>query len=140
MAKLTDGHKTTIAFGSPAVALLYEKTVQPPGIEGGGPVDQTIMDNDRYRTNLPKSLKTVTSNSFEAAYDPATYDEVIRELGVNQLITITFPDTTTLKFWGWLDKFTPNEHVEGEMPTASCTIEPSNLDAAGDEYIPTYSG
>jgi hypothetical protein len=127
MAKLTDGYQTTISFGTSTVSKLYEKTVQPPGMEAGGPIDQTIMANADLRTQMPKSLITVTANSFEAAYDPEAYDEMVASININQLITITFPDGATLKFWGWLDKFTPNEHVEGEMPTASCTIEPSNL-------------
>ena len=137
--RLDDGFSTTIAFGTSTVTKLYEKEVQPPGTDGVGSSDTTLMDNTTYRTFSPKQLITLSECTFEAAYDPAAYDEIIAALNVNQLITITFPDSSTLEFWGWLDKFTPNAHVEGEQPTASCTIVPSNQNASKVETAPVYS-
>ena len=57
----------------------------------------------------------------------------------NQLITITFPGAETLAFWGWIDEFTPNAHVEGEQPTAELTIQPSNQNSSGVETAPVLA-
>ena len=138
MSRLDDGFKTVIAFGTSTVSKLYEKEVQPPGVDGGGAIDTTTMRNTLYRTMAAKSLLTLTEHTFEAAYDPAAYTEMIASINVNQLITITFPDNATLAFYGYLDKFVPNAHVEGEQPTATCTIVSTNVDGAGAETAPVY--
>ena len=41
--------------------------------------------------------------------------------------------------YGWLDSFIPNAAVEGEQPTAQCTIIPSNQNASGTETAPVYT-
>lgn len=91
------------------------------------------------RTQAPKSLKSMEQMSITAAYDPAVLDQIKSMVNVNQLITVTFPDGSTWAFWGWLDEFTPGNHVEGEMPTANVVIQPSLTDASGDEIAPAYS-
>ena len=139
MSRLDDGYQTTIGFTS-SLTKLYEKEVQPPGIDGGGAIDTTTMNNTTYRTMSPKSLLTLSEHTFEAAYDPAAYPELIAMINVNQLITITFPDGSTLAFYGWLDKAIPNAHVEGEQPTVTCTIVPSNVHSGtGVETAPAYT-
>jgi hypothetical protein len=64
---------------------------------------------------------------------------VLTLLQVNQQITITFPDLSTVTFWGWLDTFTPGDLSEGEQPTAEITVIPSNQDSAGDEVGLSYA-
>lgn len=135
MARIDDGFSTTIEFG---LTKLYEKSVTPPGVEGGGENDTTTMLNTVWRTKSPKKLLSLSVCSFVVAYDPAVYDEIIAEVNVNQAIVITFADGSSLTFWGWLDVFTPNEAVEGSQPTAGCTIIPSNQDTAGAEIAPAY--
>jgi len=142
MSILTDGYQTTVSFagaGSQIDVYLYEKEVTPPGYAGGGANDATTMRNTTWRTNLPKSLKTLTNMTFTGAYNPDVYDEILEAVNVNQEITVTFPDGSTLVFWGWLDEFTPNALVEGEQPTASVTIIPSNWDGSA-EIAPVYTG
>jgi len=142
MSRIDDGHATTISFsgGSSGVTfLMYEKELTPPGVSGGGENDTTTMLNASWRTKAPKSLKTLTNASFVGAYDPEVIDEIVAMCNVNQEITITFPDDSTWVFWGWIDEFTPNAVVEGEQPTASVTIIPSNQDSSGDEIAPVYS-
>jgi hypothetical protein len=97
------------------------------------------MHNDEYRTKAPKSLKTLTSGSFNAAYDPAILDELIAMVNVNQSIVITYPDGSTWTFWGWIDEAAPGSIVEGEQPTIDITVIPSNQDAAGAEIAPVYA-
>lgn len=143
-----DGYQTTIDFSSSemtsdAIIIDYmeEKEVTPPGIAGGGANDASTMRNATWRTMSPKSLKTLTPVTITIAYDPALYDEMVAMINDNQLITITFPDTSTLAFWGWIDEFTPNANIEGEQPTANITIIPSNQDAdnSNAEIAPVFT-
>lgn len=135
--RIDDGHSTTITFSSNPSVKLWEKQVTPAGIEGGGANDITTMRNETWRTRSPKKLKTLTECSFTAAYDPAVYSQILAMINVNQQITVTFPNGKFLKFWGWLDKFTPARAVEGSQPEAECTVIPSNQNASGVETAPT---
>ncbi len=144
MSRIDDGHPTTISFattpsgGGPNLTF-WEKTLTPPGADGGGPNDTTTMRNTLYRTKSPKVLITLTDMSLSVAYDANVYEDIIDMLNDNQLITITFPDSSTLAFWGWLDKFEPDAIVEGEQPVATITIVPSNQNASGVEVPPVYA-
>jgi hypothetical protein len=140
--RLDDGYSTKIQFTVGAGAsgtTIWEKTVTPPGVSAGGEIDITTMHNVTWRTRNPKALKTLSNASFTAAYDPIFYDDLLAMIGVNQLITIEFPDGDSLDFWGWLDEFTPGANSEGEQPTADCTIIPSNKDNSGAEVAPIRS-
>jgi len=137
--RLDDGHPTTIAFAENGAVKLWEKTVTPPGIDGGGENDTTTMRNSAWRTKAPKKLKTLTESSLTCAYDPAVYDQIMLMINVNQEITVTFEDGDTLVFWGWINSFQPNETVEGEQPEAEVQIIPSNQDDNGDEIAPVRS-
>ena len=136
MGKMEDGFPTKITFsgaGSQVDVYLFEKEVTPPGLAGGGAIDTTTMRNSVYRTAQPKSLIGMTPCSFVGAYDPDLYTEVLTAINVNQEMVLTFPDDSTLTFWGWLDEFQPNALVEGEMPTANVTVIPSNWDGSAEK-------
>jgi len=139
MAIQTDGFSTTIAFADDSDVQMEVKEITPPGLTGGGEIDTTTMANTAWRTKYPKSLKTASECSLVVAWDPALYDEIITMLNANQLCTITFPDSSTLAFWGWIDEFTPNASTEGEQPTANMTIIPSNRNDSNVETAPAYS-
>lgn len=139
MARLRDGFSTTISFSDYPSVEFWEKTVKPPGMDAGGPNDTTTMRNTRWRTRQPKQLVTATAVTVEVAYDPVVYEDIISMCGVNQEITITFPDDSTITFWGWLDKFEPGALTEGAQPTATATIEPSNENDSFVEVPPDYS-
>jgi hypothetical protein len=141
MAFIEDGHPTLVTFSASTSAALYfkEKEVTPVGISAGGENDTTTMKNTTWRTKAPKQLKTLTTMSEVAMYDPAIYDEVVGFIGVNQQVTITFPDTSTLVFWGWIDEFTPNAVTEGTMATANVTIIASNQNDSQEETAPVYT-
>ena len=136
MAIINDGFSTTINFGQGITVV--EKTVTAPGISGGGEVDTTTMGNTTWRTRNPKALITLKEASATVVYDPAAYTSLIALLNVNDSIVVTFPDTSTLTFYGWLDEFTPGENTEGEQPTAEIVIIPSNHNA-GVETAPVYA-
>ena len=139
MARMDDGFATLITFSEDSSVQMWEKEVTPPGVSGGGENDTSTMHNTAWRTKAPKGLISLSECSFTAAYDPAVFDEIVAMANVNQELTITFPDNSTLTFWGWLDEFTPNASVEGEQPTAAVKIIPSNQDEYGAETAPVYA-
>jgi len=139
MAMIKDGFSSTITFADNSSVEFYEKEVTPPSIEGGGPIEQTTMLNTAWRTKYPKTLKDVGPAALTVAYDPAVIDTIKSMVNQNQLITVTFPDDTTLAFWGWLDSFKPNALVEGEQPTAEVVLEASNLNGSDVETAPVYA-
>jgi len=144
MSRIDDGFATTIAFGDqgsgtgPGITF-WEKEITPPGMDAGGETDTTTMRNTLYRTKAPKKLITMTPMTLVVSYDAKFYDDIVDMIKDNQLITITFPDTSTVAFYGWLDKFIPGNIVEGEQPTATVTIVPSNQTDAGVETAPDYT-
>ena len=142
MAWMNDGFSTTVTFGnapSGVTLLIQEREVTPPSIDMGGENDTTTMRNTGWRTKQPKQLKTLSESSLVCKYDPGIYDQILDMIGVITTVTIAFPDDSTYVFYGWLDKFTPNAIVEGEMATANVTVIPSNQTSAGVETAPVYT-
>lgn len=128
--KLDDGYQTVIAFAADPDVSLWEMTVQPPGLDGGDPIETSTMHNANLRTMSSRQLKTMTPMTTTAAYDPNLYNNLNALINVETSITVIFPDGSTLAFFGFLQKFDPSELKEGEMPTASITIVPTNVDPA----------
>lgn len=137
--RIDDGHSTIITLTSPATVKLYEKEVTPPGIDGGGANPTTTMRNTVWRTMAPKKLKTFDEIAVVASFATDVYQDLVGAVNVNQLITLTFPDGSTLEIWAWLNIFKPNRFVEGEQPTAQVTFICSNQDDAGVETAPVYT-
>lgn len=139
MERLDDGFSTKITFSLNPAIKLYQRTVTPPGVDWGGPNDTTNMHNTEWRTRWPKKLKTLTSAPTTCAFDPAVLPEIIAIGGRVQQITYTFPDLDTWTIWGWIDKFVPGEHAEGDPPTAAVTIEPANQNTLKQEQGPVHA-
>lgn len=136
---MTDGYQTLITFNADSSIKLYEKSVTPPGVVGGGAIDVTTQQTSTWREKASKSLKELGNASLNVAWDPAVYPEIISIINVIDLITVTFPDASALSFYGWLDEFTPGEMVEGEQPTADCTIIPSQRQSDGTAAAPGFT-
>tara|TARA_R110000744_G_scaffold48100_2_gene105435 strand:- start:1145 stop:1594 length:450 start_codon:yes stop_codon:yes gene_type:complete len=139
-----DGQSTTISIDDDDLQVI---SMSPPSISSGGEIDVTTMDNVAWRTKAPKKLKELGEISFSALYDPAKIGDFLGTgvdgVGYNKSIVITFADTTTLTFWGWVDSFAPSEISEGEAPTVDVTIIVSNHNgvglAGGAETAPVYA-
>ena len=129
--KLKDGFSTLYTFSRKPNVNLWEKTVTPPGVDGGDSIEQTTMFNTRWRTQAPRALLTLTESSFNAAYDPGVLTDIVEMINIEQTITARFPDGTTWAFFGYLKTFQPGENSEGAQPEASCTIVPTNFDPVG---------
>jgi len=139
MSIMKDGFSTLISFSADSSVQIAHKTLTPPGFSDGGEIDVTTMLNTGYRTKAPKSLIDVTPCSFSAAWDPATYVEMQAMVGINQQITVTFPDASTIVFWGWISEFNPGEQAEGAQPMVDISIIVSNLNGSDVETGPVYS-
>lgn len=137
--RIDDGFSTILDFSLAPTVKFWEKTVTPPGVQGGGANNITTMRNTRYRTQAPKKLVTLSEMTETVAYDPAVLDDIMDMIQVNQELTLTHPDGSTWVFWGWLDEFTPGENTEGEQPTATVKIIPSNMDDTLAEIAPVYA-
>jgi hypothetical protein len=133
-----DGFSTKIAFAADDNVTFWERTVKPPGWDGGDAIDTTTMFNSTYRTMAPRSLISGTAVTGTAAYDPKVLSEIIALLNVNGWITIHHPNTDTWDFVGFLRLFDPNENTEGEFPLASFEVIVSNT-LAGVETAPVFT-
>ena len=130
--KLDDGFSTKIAFERDPDVSFWEVTVQPPGVDGGDPIDTTTMHNLNWRTMAARALKTLTESSVTARYDPAVYTQILELINIPGAITVHFPDGSTLDFYGFLQTFEVGDHAEGEPPEATLTIQPTNYDPDND--------
>jgi len=127
--KLDDGYSTKIAFSRDSNVSFWEKTLSPPGLDGGDPIDTTTMHNLDWRTMSARQLATLSEFTCTAAYDPNVYNDIINNL-LNQegSITVHFPDGSKLDFFGYLRSFQPQDVAEGAQPEAQITIVPTNYD------------
>ena len=140
MAWIVDGFHTTVTFANaPSGVVLYiqEKEVTPPSIEIGE-LDTTTLANLSWYTKSPKRLKLLGNTVLVCKYDPAFYSQIEDMIGVITSVGITFPDDSIYEFRGWIDSFTPNAMVVGEMATATVVIVSANQTAAGVEVAPAW--
>lgn len=135
--KLEDGYQALISMANDLTIEFFEKTVQPPGANGGDAIEQTTMHNTTVRTMAFRSLITFTDAPVTAAYDPSIYDAIIEQINVNQLITVKFGTGATLEYFGALTKADFAALTEGEQPEVTLTFVPSNVNAStGAESVP----
>jgi len=126
--KLKDGFPTTIAFAANSTVSFWEKEVTPPGLDGGEKVPQSTMLNTALRTFASRGLYELSDVSVKAAYDPNVYNQIISLINTEGSITIKWKDGSTIDFFGYLQKFTPDNVVDGTQPEASITIVCTNWD------------
>jgi hypothetical protein len=138
--KLDDGFPTTIAFEADPDVSFWEKTVTPPGLDGGDAIDQTTMHNISLRTFASRELITMTECTVTAAYDPSVIPQILALINVEGSITVHYPNGDTLDFFGYLRVYEPQEMSEGTQPECNITIQPTNYDpVTGAETEPDYT-
>lgn len=125
---LCDGHSTLIAFEADPDIDFMEITVQPPGIDGGDPIDNTTMHNVAWRTMCPRQLKTLTEFQVTASWDPDVYNQILALINIETNATILLPDGSTLDFFCFIKGVEFSEHTEGERPIMTITVVPTNQD------------
>ncbi len=137
--RLKDGYQTLITIGADPDASFWEKTVKPPSLDGREKIDTTTMHNDRWVTNAARQLIEMGDVTGKASYDPNVFVLFLQILNVETTITITFPDGSTLAFYGYLQKFEFDELAEGTNPEASYTVVVTNEDpTTGEEEDPVF--
>lgn len=138
--KPEDGFSTKYAFENDPDIAFWEKTVKPPGLDGGEAIDTTTMHNVQVRTFAPRSLVTLTPMTSRVTYDPRVYPQIIALINEPQEITVHFPNGDTLVFVGYLRVFNPADNSEGAQPEADIEIQPTNTDPDdGDEVLPVLT-
>jgi len=126
--KLKDGYSTKIASAMDPDVSFWEKTVQPPGLDGGEMIPQTTMFNTTWRTFEPRALVTATDMQVVVAYDPAVLTQILALLNVPHSWTIHYPDGSTENWYLALRQFQRAPLVEGTQPEATITMSPTNQD------------
>lgn len=125
---LQDGYQTKIVFGEDPNISFWETSINPPAIEGGDPIDTTTMYNIDWFTKAAQSLKDLQPFTLTAGWDPDLYDEADNLINVEGEITVLFPDGSTLDFFGYMQRFEPQELVRGTFPLCTITVVPTNYD------------
>jgi hypothetical protein len=137
---LEDGYRSLITFSLDPDIDIWELGVKPPDLSAGGSIDITTMHNDRWRTMAGRALLTLGESSVRFLYDPACYTQFLAIMGENQTITQTFSDGSTIAYFGIPDNLSFDEMVEGEPPSGTLTIIPTNRDPVSkDEFGPTVT-
>lgn len=128
----SDPYPTTIALSVDPDISFFEKSVTPPSIDGGDPVNTTTMHNTLWKTRRARTLIDLTEFTLVASYDERAFSQIWAIVNNdNGSVTIHFPDGATLDFWGYLRVFAPSENAEGgDQPSATITITPTNYDVA----------
>jgi len=130
--RLKDGFKLLVTFARYPTIALWEISGKPPGMDGGGGIDINTMQDDAFRPKYPRAKITETDATLKCAYDPATEDDIENMINIPDTITYRWFDGSTKAFFGFLDKWEPDELVEGTMPTGVATIIASSWDHANE--------
>lgn len=125
---LKQGYKTALVFAVDTDFSMWEKSVKPPGLDGGDPVDNTTMRTVTYRIMRSRSLKTLTPASGKAAYDPDIVNQGVALINVETSVTIHLPELSSYAFYCFLQSLEFDELVEGTQPELTYTIQPTNWD------------
>lgn len=126
---MTDGYRSLITFATDPDIELWEKgPIGAPGIDGGEAIETTTHHNDTYRTMASRALRTLTEFTFEFGYDPTIYTAGEALINYETTITRSYPDGSTLAFYGYLRMIEFADLQEGEVPTGTCTVTPTNFD------------
>lgn len=125
---LPDGYQSFLTFSMDPNIEVWEKTVQPLGQEGGDPIDTTTMHNNTFVTKRPQLLMENTDAVVVAGYRPIAFRALQNIINAEQSITIHFPDTSTIAFWGYLKTTEFAPLTRGEQPEVTLTIVCTNWD------------
>lgn len=138
--RLSESVGAVISFASYTSVKFYVKQMAPPGVDAGSPIQTTLLANSKYHTFTTPKLISVTDFTLQVSYNSDAMVDAIGFVGLNQLITFTWPDGFTFTFYGAIMKFTPGELVPGTQPVATITIHPTMENPTTlAETAPTYT-
>jgi hypothetical protein len=126
MAFLTNGFSTTVTFGSMSTSGVGDFEVielTPFSISMGGKIETTTMSSSTRRRFKPKSLYTIGPMKLTVAFETTFLTALLANAGVEQAVTINFPDATNWPCNGWIEEASFSTLKEGERPTCEITVE-----------------
>lgn len=138
--RLRRGHGTVIEFSLMTTIQLWERSVKPPGIDGGTPINISTHRSVTWDQMFPRALRTLTAATGQCNYDEAVFPNIVSMCNKNQQFSVIFPTGRPITFWGWLQSFefvAIDSDPDGNMPVADFSIQPSNTDNTGAEVGPT---
>jgi hypothetical protein len=138
--RLDDPHPTLLTLASADATLaLWEKSLKPPGKDNQSPIQTGTMHNVSLMTMAPNDLSTLTEATFKFAYDPSQLDEIYARVGVRDSMTFIWSTLDFMCFWGYLKSISPDEITDGQQPTMTATVQPTNTDPnTGEEEGPIF--
>lgn len=137
---LKDGHRTTFTMQNYPGLNLKEKEVKGVGYDGNEEIDTTTMFNNLVRTYAPRKLIKGTAAQVKASYDTDVLPTLLGQINTEQSFTETYPNGSTLCWYGFLKSAEREAHKEGEQPTFNLTVVPTFADpSTGAEVLPVFT-
>lgn len=138
--KLKDGFSTRIAHSLAPTVAFWVKSLTPPSLDGGDPVEQKTMHSVLYEQVAPRTLVKTGPVVYKVAYDPIVWSTLPALINKKGSATIQFSNTATVTSWAYIQKFDPGEVVDGTQPDGTVTIVTTNTDPSDDsEAGPVYT-
>lgn len=138
--KLGDGYQSLVTFALDPDFAIWEEEVTPPGIDGGDAVDTTSQHNENWKTKAPGSLVEMTDASVKCNYDPVVYVQALALVNKSTVVTVLFPDGSTLAAYGYLKSAVPGGLSRNNKPEMTLTIVFTNQDPVTcEEEGPVYT-
>jgi hypothetical protein len=144
-AALTEGFSHRIGFARrPTVGMWFKKS-KPMGFDNGGGIDTTTQERavGDLHTKAAPALLEATDLTGSVAYDPDDIQYIRTTLmgrGNEGAVTYFYSNGSTVTFFGYIDKFDPQDTAEKEQPMANITVVVTNWDPVNRVYAgPVYS-
>lgn len=147
------GPRALMVFASNPKLAIGITEFQPPGIQGGKPIDVTTqldvievtdpLNGVRemgVQVHYPATEIMITEMSFSCQYDPIVYSELPPVINCpNDYCTAYLPNGGFLLMWAFIESFIPDMFAKAKHPSAKCKVSPSNLDPATQlVQLPVY--
>jgi hypothetical protein len=138
--RLDVGYQAVIAWHSVTNLAVFEKTLQPPALDGGDPIMTTTQLNENYESKAPQRLRGHGDGVVVAAYDPHVFSTLEGLINVPDSITWGWPDGSAVAYWSYLRKVEFTAMEKGSQPEMTLTIvvtdwDPINCVTAGPVYL-----
>lgn len=129
MAYQMTGYNIQVSFSLLEGVTLHCKSVTPPSMEAGEPIDVTTNSTVGLKAYVAPDLAEPGEMSFTAAYDPAMDTQVKAILGKKGITTITYGECSnraTSESYQFEDTYikswAPQAMTMGTMPEVQITI------------------
>lgn len=127
--RLDCGYQSLVVFKSKENLAIFEKTVQPPGFDGGDAIKTTTMLNSDWETKAPQRLAGHDDAVVVAAYDPHVMSVLNNVLiNVPDSITWAYPEGSAEVYWAYLQKVAKSPLQKDQQPEMTLTIVVTNWD------------